>query len=287
MAEIPRLNGIIKQLEAGKTAVTTFSPAEIGAGVSLATSGYDGVIFEMEHNPFETKGLRDTLQFMLNREQIVGNGTLAPQVTPIVRIPPNGSEMNQFLAKQVLDVGVYGVVWPHVSTAAEAYNAVSASRYPRPEDRPYLEPRGQRGDAPVAAARYWGISNQDYYKKADVWPLNPEGEILVIIMCEEVKAIGNLDEMLKKVPGIGVVLIGEGDLSQDLGYPRQYDHPVVVEAMAEIRNICAANNVICGHPHAEMGNIDIIVEHGYQFLVAASSTTTPTLNKAKELTGRG
>jgi 4-hydroxy-2-oxoheptanedioate aldolase len=262
MADIPRLNGIIKQLEAGKTAITTFSPAEIGNGVSLATSGYDGVIFEMEHNPFET------------------------QVTPIVRIPPNGSEMNQFLAKQVLDVGVYGVVWPHVSTVEEAYNAVSASRYPRPLDRPYLEPRGQRGDAPVAAARYWGIGGQEYYKRADVWPLNPEGEILVIIMCEEVKAIGNLDEMLKKVPGIGVVLIGEGDLSQDLGHPREYDHPVVVEAMAEIRRICAANNVICGHPHADMDNIDTLIEQGYRFLVAASSTTTPTLNRAKELTGR-
>lgn len=286
MSEIPRLNGIIKQLEAGNTAVTTFSAAEPANGVSLATSGYDGIIFEMEHNPFETKGLRDTLQFMLNRGQIVGGGTLAPQVTPIVRIPPNGSEKNQFLAKQVLDTGVYGVVWPHVSTVEEAYNAVSASRYPRPEDRPYLEPRGQRGDAPVAAARYWGISQQDYYKKADVWPLNPEGEILVIIMCEEVKSIHNLDDMLKQVPGIGVVLIGEGDLSQDLGFPRQYDHPVVVDAMAEIRKICAANNVICGHPHAEMSNIDMLVEHGYKFMVAASATTTPTLNKAKELTGR-
>lgn len=286
MSELPRLNGIIKVLESGGTAVTTFSPAEPSAAVSLATSNYDGVIYEMEHNPFDVKGLRDTLQYMLNRQQIVAGATLAPKVTPIVRIPPNGSERNQFLAKQVLDVGVYGVVWPHVSTEEEAYNAVSASRYPRPADRPYLEPRGQRGDAPVAAARYWGISQQDYYKKADVWPLNPDGEILVIIMCEEVKAIDNLDQILKHVPGIGVVLIGEGDLSQDLGYPRQYDHPVVVEAMAEIRKICKDNGVIVGHPHAEMNNIDMIVEHGYKFTVAASSTTYPTLNKTLELTGR-
>ena len=286
MSELPRLNGIIKVLEAGGTAVTTFSPAEPANGVSLAASNYDGVIYEMEHNPFDVKGLRDTLQFMLNRQQIVGGATLAPKVTPIVRIPPNGSERNQFLAKQVLDVGVYGVVWPHVSTVEEAYNAVSASRYPRPLDRPYLEPRGQRGDAPVAAARYWGISQQEYYKKADVWPLNPEGEILVIIMCEEVKAIENLDAILKNVPGIGVVLIGEGDLSQDLGHPREYDHPIVVDAMAEVRKICKANNVIVGHPHADMTNIEMIVEHGYRFTVAASNTTTPTLNKTLELTGR-
>ena len=133
--------------------------------------------------------------------------------------------MSQWLAKQVLDIGVYGVVWPHISTVEEAYNAVAACRYPRPKTAAAYEPEGQRGDAPTHAARYWGIPPQEYYRKADVWPLNPEGEILVIIMCEDVKAIDNLSEILKQVPGIGVVLIGEGDLSQNLGYPRQYRAP--------------------------------------------------------------
>ena len=143
----------------------------------------------------------------------------------MVRIPPNGGELNQFIAKQVLDIGVYGIVWPHVSTVEEARNAVQACRYPRPRAAAYYEPAGQRGDAPRTAARYWGISQPDYYKRADTWPLNPEGEVLVVVMCEEVRAIKNLPKMLKEVPGIGVVLIGEGDLSQDMGYPRQYDHP--------------------------------------------------------------
>ena len=44
-------------------------------------------------------------------------------------------------------------------------------------------------------------------------------------MCEDVSAIDNLPRILEDVPGIGVVLIGEGDLSQNLGYPRHYDHP--------------------------------------------------------------
>ena len=42
-------------------------------------------------------------------------------------------------------------------------------------------PEGQRGDAPMAAARYWGLTQQEYYARADVWPLNPAGEVLVII----------------------------------------------------------------------------------------------------------
>ena len=41
----------------------------------------------------------------------------------------------------------------------------------------------------------------------------------------------NLPAILKEVPGIGMVIIGEGDLSQDLGHPRQCDHPDVVGAI--------------------------------------------------------
>jgi hypothetical protein len=36
MAEIPRLNGVIKALEDGKTAFTTFSPADIDSAAALA-----------------------------------------------------------------------------------------------------------------------------------------------------------------------------------------------------------------------------------------------------------
>ena len=85
--------------------------------------------------------------------------------------------------------------------------------------RKYYEPAGQRGDAPAHRRALLGPDQQEYYKRADTWPLNPEGEVLVVIMCEEKRAIANLPKMLEEVPGIGVVLIGEGDLSQDLGYP--------------------------------------------------------------------
>ena len=95
-----------------------------------------------------------------------------------------------------------------------------------------------RGDGPAQAARYWGLTQQEYYKRADVWPLNPKGEIFVILMIERRQGIENLDDILKKVPGIGVILIGEGDLSQELGFPRQYEHPTVLEAMAHVVKTC-------------------------------------------------
>jgi 4-hydroxy-2-oxoheptanedioate aldolase len=284
MAATPRLNSVIRALENGDTPVTVFAPPTVENAVALSVAPYDGIVFEAEHNAYDIKELRDCLQYMLNRRQIVERGTLAPAVTPIIRIPPNGSEMNQWCAKQVLDIGAYGVVWPHVSTAAEAYNAVSACRYPRPSTSAVYEPQGQRGDSPVAAARYWGVSTDEYYARADVWPLSPLGEILVIIMCEDVHAIDNLPEILRTVPGIGVVLIGEGDLSQNLGYPRQYDHPAVVEAMTAIRRICNEHHVPCGHPHVDAGNAQRVVNEGYRFLVAAPVRSFPGLDACRKLT---
>ncbi len=73
------------------------------------------------------------------------------------------------------------------------------------------EPAGIRGDGPHNAVRYWGISQQEYYQRADVWPLDPNGEIICIIQIEDTVGIENLDDMLDNVPGIGAVLIGEGD----------------------------------------------------------------------------
>jgi 4-hydroxy-2-oxoheptanedioate aldolase len=283
---VTRLNGAIGALEQGKPAFVTFSPPEIGQAQAVADAKYDGVVFEMEHGPYDIRVLRDCLQYMLNRKQILQSGSLAPAVTPMVRIPPNGGEHSQWIAKQVLDSGVYGVVWPHVSTVEDARNAVVACRYPRPSSAPRYEPAGQRGDAPAAAARYWGISQPEYYACADVWPLAPDGEILAVVMCEEARAIDNLPDILRQVPGIGVVLIGEGDLSQDLGYPRQYEHPTVAAAIARILSICKAAGVPCGHPHVDAGNVERLLEMGFSWLMASPERSFKALELGRKTAGR-
>ena len=127
-------------------------------------------------------------------------------------------------------LGCYGIVFPHISTVEEAYNAVAACRYPRLKTATNFEPAGIRGDGPTGAVRYWGLTQQDYYKKADVWPLDPNGEIFAILQIEDMRGVENLDAMLKEVKGIGAILIGEGDLGQELGIPRQYEHPEAARA---------------------------------------------------------
>ncbi|MCX8477824.1 MAG: aldolase/citrate lyase family protein [Sphingomonas sp.] len=284
MAE-QRLNGIIRAWEAGKPAFTCFSKVDKLMAQELTDAPYDGVVYEMEHNPYDVSALGDALQYMLNRRKIAESGSVAPAVTPLARIPANGVEMNQAFAKQVLDRGVYGVIWPHVATVEQAYNAVASCRYARPKDAPLYEPKGVRGDGPATAARYWGLSQADYYARADVWPLAPQGEILVGLMCESTQAIENLDDILANVPGIGFILIGEGDLSQELGYARQYEHPVVVDAMRRIVATCHKHKVPVGNPHTNAKNLEQLLGEGYRFLMSAPTRSYGVVGKGRELAG--
>jgi 4-hydroxy-2-oxoheptanedioate aldolase len=253
----------------------------------MSTSKFDGCVFEMEHQPWDSRQLRDCLQYMLNRGEIARTASLAPAVTPLARVPVNGAEMAQWQAKQALDLGCYGIVFPHISTVEEAANAVGACRYPRLKNVADYHPLGLRGDGPTSAVRYWGLSQQDYYQRADVWPLNPHGEILCILQIEDTRGVENLDAILKNVPGIGAILIGEGDLSQELGYPRQYEHKTVLEWMQRVVDTCKKHNVVVGHPHVEERNVERVVKEGYRLLMCAPVQSFGQLNAARRHTGRG
>lgn len=107
-----RYNKLIDLLEQGKPA---FIAGTVGNGnlddlTFIADSAYDGVIIEMEHEGFSFQTLRLSLQRLLNRKRIAEQGSLQPDVVPLVRIPPNARERNQWIIKQTLDTGVYGPV---------------------------------------------------------------------------------------------------------------------------------------------------------------------------------
>ena len=107
-----------------------------------------------------------------------------------------------------------------------------------------------------------------------------------MIQIEDTAGIQNLPDMLKSVPGIGVVLIGEGDLGQELGHPRQYDHPVLLEHIAEIVAICKEHNVVVGHPHADANNMRRIIDEGFRFIMPGPVRSYEGLERGLELTGR-
>src|SRR5690606_22471582 len=101
----------------------------------LADSNLDFIFIDMEHGPYDVETLRIFLQGMLSRREMhATGGQLRPRVLPILRIPQNGREQLQFVIKQALDSGVYGILVPHVSSAEDALAAVRAARYPQRAD---------------------------------------------------------------------------------------------------------------------------------------------------------
>ena len=107
----------------------------------VADSAYDMVIIEMEHQGFSLNDLRVSLQFLLSRKKVAEQGNLQADPVPMVRIPPNTSEHNQWVVKQTLDTGVYGLVLPHVNNVEDAQAAVVAARYPQVPGAPDFEPQ--------------------------------------------------------------------------------------------------------------------------------------------------
>ena len=83
-----------------------------------------------------------------------------------------------------------------------------------------------------------------------------------------------------------MVLIGEGDLSQDLGFPRQYEHPTVAAAIAEILSICKEAGVPCGHPHVDTRNVERLLEQGFRWLMASPERSFNALELGRKRASR-
>jgi 4-hydroxy-2-oxoheptanedioate aldolase len=208
-----RFNLTITKLKAGQPVFGVFSYNRdmLNARI-LGRSNLDYIIYDTEHMPFNMEDFR---QFLQNMKAPDGKF----KVTPFIRIGPNPSEIkyNQWVVKQALDMGAMGIMIPKINTKQHAYDAVVSMRYPSFKGSPYQEPRGERGFGPTIASGTWGISPAEYAKRADLWPLNPDGELLLIVMVESKMGVENLEEILS-VPGVGAVYIGPADLQCDLGY---------------------------------------------------------------------
>jgi 4-hydroxy-2-oxoheptanedioate aldolase len=237
-----RLNRTIELLAGGRPAFGILShDRSVENARALARSGLDFVIIDMEHGPLDIESLRLFLLGMTDKERIVAKGNLQMDVTPLVRLPANGRDQATFLTKQALDVGVMGVMFPYINTAAEAELAVRSMRYPQRRGAPDRQPAGLRGSGPGIPDWYWGVRN--YQELADVWPLDSRGELLAIIQIESEEGLKNVDA-IATVPGVSALFIGPADLALSLGYAG--DAPQVEDAIQVILRTARARNLAAG-----------------------------------------
>ena len=287
-ASAQRVNKLIELFENNEPAFGILSfDYSLNNARSLATSGLDFVFIDMEHAPFDEERLREFLLGMTNKRLILEKGSLQPDVVPFVRIPAaGGAEELIAQAKQVLDLGVFGIFFPAIHTREQAELAVRATRYPQYNGVPDYEPAGLRGRNPSNAAWYWGID--DYHAKADVWPLDPQGELLAMMFIESAEGAENIDEIIT-VPGLGGIFIGPSDLSTSMGYSSPAA-PQVEEAIQRVLQACLANDVPCAITTGA-GSVQDRIEQGFSFVTVGAdgglnSNAANALQIGREAAGR-
>ncbi len=179
--------------------------------------GFDGLWLDMEHQSrsLETAG-------QLVRAARVGTSDV------MVRCAKG-----EFLRLgRMLEIGATGIMYPRCDNAAEAREVVKWAKF---------APLGTRGvDSAGADNPYCTLPLVEYLKAAN-------DETFIVIQIEDQGALDHCEEMAK-VPGVDVLFFGPGDYSILSGFPGQWDHPKIMEAMQRIAAAAKSAGIHWGMP---------------------------------------
>jgi 4-hydroxy-2-oxoheptanedioate aldolase len=202
------------------------------------------------------------------------DGSLCAAPTPIVRVPANGPERTEWIVKQVLDYGAFGIVLPHVQSADDVRALVACARYAQGPGA--AGPDGHRGVWPDLAPRYWGsVTFEDYVRQADLWPLARHGEMLLLALVEDRQGFDSIAE-ITEVEGLGGVLFGPGDGLMSLGGRGAWDidAPALRAARREVARVCREAGVPAGFIGATDGQVGELAGEGFSFFVVAGESAS-------------
>src|SRR6476660_400791 len=195
------LNPVIAKLAEGKTVYGLItSDLSLANARETARASVDFVYVDMEHSPLDFPALNVFLLGMTDRAAILKKGNLQPNVALFARFPPE-ADQSQWIVKQALDIGLMGVIFNGVDSRDQALMAVRTMRYPQLKGSRYREPAGIRGYSPGGALWSWGVAAPEYEPRADLWPLNPDGDLLAVMMIESVEGVRSVDA-IASAPGV-------------------------------------------------------------------------------------
>ena len=245
-----RINRAIAGLAAGRPIFYTggHSGANLTfeAGMGMASTWADYINVGMEHGAFDMHGLDEFMRGLAEASGTDGTPAVLVEL-PVDGSSEQGVRINAWQCRQILARGVHGLLLCHAESPEAVSAFVESCRYPFQTlgvgDGLNTGRRGAGGQATAAAI--WGITADEYLDKADPWPLNPEGELLLGLKIENRRALERVEETLR-VPGIAFAEWGPADMSMSFGY-RSFPHeprpPELTAARARVFAACKAAGV--------------------------------------------
>ena len=240
-----RLNRAIERLEQRQPVFFT-GVKELGfeSGQRHSSTWADYLCLDLEHLPYDMSGVAAFMEGLIAAGP-TADGHRTPAV--IVTLPTDGADermvrTNSWMIKQALATGVHGLMLCHVEAPGAVRAFVESARYAFQTlgvgDRLGSGRRGSGGQE--RAAELWGLSVSDYLERADVWPLNPKGELMLGLKIEDRRALNQADACIA-VPGIALAEWGPGDMGMSFGLKEAHDPPYPVDmlsARAQVKAAC-------------------------------------------------
>jgi 4-hydroxy-2-oxoheptanedioate aldolase len=163
---------------------------------------------------------------------------------------------------KLLNAGVTSISFVHVDTSRELEQGIAAMRF--------TSRGGTRPDDVGQAPKYWGLSEKAYREKADVWPLNPNGELVAWAIVETKEGLANVRE-IAKVKGLGVLIPGAGTLrgvfsTRDAAGNTVRDEKAWEDAIQQVLAACKEFKVACGYP-ATATDIEMRMKQGFSVFI--------------------
>ena len=210
----------------------------------MSYSGFDFLTIDAEHSSV------DTYQTQLLVQAIeAGN----PKCSPLVRVPTK----DPLIINKYMDLGAAGVIAPLVMNAKEARNIVRSVKYP---------PEGSRGVG-FARSNMYGVD-------IDNSILNDNSKSFVCIQIEHIRAVNNLNSLLK-VKGLDAVMIGPYDLSASMGIPGDLTNKKLLKVQKKILRACQNHKIFSGI-HVVKPSIEEAInriQEGHQFVAFSLDIT--------------
>jgi 4-hydroxy-2-oxoheptanedioate aldolase len=184
-----------------------------------------------------------------------------------------------------LNAGHAGIMLQQVESADEVRTALAAMRF--------KSKGGTRPDEGIGlAAAYWGLSPEHYREKADPWPLNKNGELVLWAIVESKNGIANVRE-IAAVPGVTVITVGAGTLggvfsTTSADGQRVRDHAGFEAGVASILAACKEFKVACSHPANTPAEIEKLMAQGFSVFTmqARNAAGFDAIATGRRLAGR-
>jgi 2-keto-3-deoxy-L-rhamnonate aldolase RhmA len=229
---------------------------------SLADAAKDTVAYRLSDFAYDSYSPANADRFRDYMQAVLAAGGSAREHAFISKVPIIHTDPAAATARIVeqLNAGHVGVMMQEVESADEVRTALAAMRF--------VSKGGTRPDANVGIApAYWKLSEAEYRQKADPWPLNKNGELVLWAIVESKKGIANIRE-IAQVPGLTVIVVGAGTLggvysTTGADGQRVRDQVGFDAGVSAILSACKEFKVPCSHPANNPDEITSLMSRGF------------------------